>query len=175
VWTWSWSPSRLQRGGGVTFWWLHLAPTRNPPEELFCQTFFKTTQLHQRSHSTRGARAEAVIGGAGALPNRPLLAATRLHLSGSHLPPLVLMLIQKNCLASSAGSREWHWHMIRSHEDNEGMCCAGLILRHQKRIQLSQPFQDDKQYLKLNQTRTGTQQACAVQIQLARLKSFGGK
>jgi hypothetical protein len=57
------------------FWWLHLhlAPTRNPPEELFCQTFFKMTQLHQRNHSTRGARAGAVFGGAEALPNRPLL------------------------------------------------------------------------------------------------------
>jgi hypothetical protein len=56
----------FQRGGGATFWWLHLAPTRNPPEELFSQTFFKTTQLHHRSLSTRGARAETVIGGAGA-------------------------------------------------------------------------------------------------------------
>jgi hypothetical protein len=65
----------FQRGGGATFWWLHLAPTRNPPEELFCQTFFKTTQLHQRSHSTRGARAGAVFGGAGALPNTPSVCA----------------------------------------------------------------------------------------------------
>jgi hypothetical protein len=24
--------SRLSKGGGATFWWLHLAPTRNPPE-----------------------------------------------------------------------------------------------------------------------------------------------
>jgi hypothetical protein len=64
------APRGFQRGGGATFWWLHLAPTRNPLEELFCQTFFKTTQLHQRSHSTRGARAGAVFGGAGALPNR---------------------------------------------------------------------------------------------------------
>jgi hypothetical protein len=55
------APRGFQRGGGAMFWWLHLAPTRNPPEELFCQTFFKTTQLHQRSHSTRGARAGAVF------------------------------------------------------------------------------------------------------------------
>jgi hypothetical protein len=45
------APRGFQRGGGVTFWWLHLAPTRNPPKELFCQIFFKTTQLHQRSQS----------------------------------------------------------------------------------------------------------------------------
>jgi hypothetical protein len=70
------APRGFQRGGGATFWWLHLAPTRNPPEELFCQTFFKTTQLHQRSHSTRGARAGAVFGGAGALPNRPFVCAS---------------------------------------------------------------------------------------------------
>jgi hypothetical protein len=31
------------------------------------------TQLHQRSHSNRGARAGAVFGGAGALPNRPFV------------------------------------------------------------------------------------------------------
>jgi hypothetical protein len=46
------APRGFQRGGGVTFWWLHLAPTRNPPEELFCQTFFKTTQLHQTGPTT---------------------------------------------------------------------------------------------------------------------------
>jgi hypothetical protein len=65
------APRGFQRGGGATFWWFHLAPTRNPPEELFCQTIFKMTQLHQRSHSTRGARAGAVFEGAGALPNKP--------------------------------------------------------------------------------------------------------
>jgi hypothetical protein len=69
------APRGFQRGGGAMFLWLHLAPTRNPPEELFCQTFFKTTQLRQRSHSTRGARAGVVFGGAGALLNRPYFEA----------------------------------------------------------------------------------------------------
>jgi hypothetical protein len=33
--------------------------------------FLKRLPLHQKSHSTEGARARVVLGGAGALPNRP--------------------------------------------------------------------------------------------------------
>jgi hypothetical protein len=37
----------------------------------FAKRFPKRLRLHQKSRSTRGARAGAVFGGAGALPNRP--------------------------------------------------------------------------------------------------------
>jgi hypothetical protein len=39
------------------------------------------TQLHQRSHSTRGAKAGAVFGGAGALPNRPYYYPLRVRIN----------------------------------------------------------------------------------------------
>jgi hypothetical protein len=37
----------------------------------FAKRFPKRLRLHQKSRSTRGARAGAVFGGAEALPNRP--------------------------------------------------------------------------------------------------------
>ena len=42
-------------------------------QSCFAKRFLKQLQLHQRSRSTGGARAGAVFGGAGALPNRPLV------------------------------------------------------------------------------------------------------
>jgi len=39
----------------------------------FCQIFSKLTSFAQRNRSTGEAEAEAVFGGAGALPNRPII------------------------------------------------------------------------------------------------------
>jgi hypothetical protein len=49
-------------------------------EAVLPNVFLKRLHLHQRSRSTRGARAGAVLGGAVALPNRPFVI-----LSGTHL------------------------------------------------------------------------------------------
>jgi hypothetical protein len=43
-------------------------------EAVLPNVFLKWLQLHQKSRSTREAGARAVLGGAGALPNGPLLS-----------------------------------------------------------------------------------------------------
>jgi hypothetical protein len=42
-------------------------------EAVLSNIFLKRLQLHQKSRSTRGAGARAILGGAGALPNRPFI------------------------------------------------------------------------------------------------------
>jgi hypothetical protein len=53
-------------------WTFHpLIHLTQPGEAVLPNDFLKWLQLHQKSRSTRGARA--ILGGAGALPNKPLI------------------------------------------------------------------------------------------------------
>jgi hypothetical protein len=62
---------------------------RRSEEAVLPNVFLKRLPLHHKSHSIEGARARAVLGGAGALPNIPLTLTVRWETSGSSMSPQI--------------------------------------------------------------------------------------